>query len=362
MIKDQQASRRHCRINVTDVVTITDLGSKNGVVVDGVAIASPKVLRPGQDAEIGDLRLTIRDHLRAVEAVASRNRVEFNRPPRVTRPYGGTKVELPAPPERPRKQRIPAISAAIPVVLGIGMYFWLGPLGAVFMLLSPILLIGSWIEAKRNGRFEFKEKLAEHQQLLAEHVEQLEAERMLEVRSRFRETPGAGELARWCARCRTACGSGRPTTPTSSGCGSARRELPSRTSITIANGGDRDLRAEVETIPGRFQLLDDVPLAVDVLAHRGVGIAGPLHAARALARSLVLQAATMQSPTDLAVVALVGEGGLHDWTFLKWLPHARTLGGSQLASTSHHALTSSTTCSPSAAGAVRASRCRPCWS
>ena len=47
----------------------------------------------------------------------------------------------------------------------------------------------------------------------------------------------------------------------------------------------------------------------------------------------------MQSPTDLAVVALVGEGGLPDWTFLKWLPHARTLGGSQLASTSHHALT-----------------------
>ena len=120
------------------------------------------MLRPGQDAEIGDLRLEIRDHLRAVEAVASRNRVEFNRPPRVTRPYGGIKVELPAPPERPRKQRLPAISAAIPVVLGIGMYFWLGPLGAVFMLLSPVLLIGSWIEAKRNGVFEFKEKLAEH--------------------------------------------------------------------------------------------------------------------------------------------------------------------------------------------------------
>ncbi len=46
----------------------------------------------------------------------------------------------------------------------------------------------------------------------------------------------------------------------------------------------------------------------------------------------------MHSPTDLAVVALVGEGGLADWTFLKWLPHARSLGGSQLASTSHHAL------------------------
>lgn len=339
VIKDQQASRRHCRVTVTDVVTITDLGSKNGVVVDGVAITTPKALRPGQDAEIGDLRLSIRDHMRAVEAVASRNRVEFNRPPRVTRPYSGTNVELPAPPERPRKQRIPAISAAIPVVLGIGMYFWLGPLGAVFMLLSPVLLIGSWIEAKRNGRFEFKDKLAEHQQLLAEHVEHLEAERVQEVRSRFRETPGAGELGGLVRTLSDRLWERAPDDGDFLRLRLGTAQLPSRTTITIANGGERDLRAEVEKIPGRFQLLEDVPLTVDALTHRGVGIAGPLHATRALARSLVLQAATMQSPTDLAVVALVGEAGLHDWTFLKWLPHARSLGGSQLASTSHHALT-----------------------
>jgi len=338
VIKDQQASRRHCRINVTDVITITDLGSKNGVVVDGTAITTPHVLRPGQDAYIGDLRLSIRDHLRAVEAVASRNRVEFNRPPRVTRPYEGIKVELPAPPEKPRKQRLPAISAAIPVVLGIGMYFWLGPFGAIFMLLSPVLLLGSWIEAKRNGTFEFKEKLAEHQQLLAERVALLERERDLEVVSRFRESPGASELHALVRTLSDRLWERAPDDPDFLRVRLGTARLPSRTEITVAQGGDRDLRREVEAIPGRFQLLDDVPLAVDVLQHRGVGIAGPLHASRALARSLVMQAATLHSPTDLGVVALVGEGGLADWTFLKWLPHARTLGGSQLASTSHHAL------------------------
>src|SRR5262245_51684409 len=34
VIKDQQASRHHARITVTDVITIADLGSKNGIVVD----------------------------------------------------------------------------------------------------------------------------------------------------------------------------------------------------------------------------------------------------------------------------------------------------------------------------------------
>jgi S-DNA-T family DNA segregation ATPase FtsK/SpoIIIE len=339
VVKDQQVSRRHCRLTVTDVVTVTDLGSKNGVVVDGVAITTPKVLRPGQDAEIGDLRLSIRDHTRAVEAFASRNRVEFNRPPRVSRPYGGIRVELPAPPERPRKQRIPAISAAIPVVLGIGMYFWLGPLGAVFMLLSPVLLIGSWIEAKRNGHFDFKEQVAEHRERLTEHVRRLELERGEEVRSRFRETPGPGELAGVVRTLSDRLWERAPEDVDFLRLRLGTAQLPSRTSVTVANGGDRELRAEAEAIPARFALLDDVPLAVDVLEQRGVGIAGPLHAARALARSLVVQAATMQSPTDLAVVALVGDAGLADWSFLKWLPHARSLGGSQLASTSHHALT-----------------------
>ena len=57
-------------------------------------------------------------------------------------------------------------------------------------------------------------------------------------------------------------------------------ELPSRSTVTVGSGGARDLATEVEAIPGRFLSLDDVPLAVDVLAHRGVGIAGPLHATR----------------------------------------------------------------------------------
>ncbi len=338
VIKDQQASRRHARINVSDVVTVTDLGSKNGVVVADTAITTPTVLRPGQDAAIGDLRLTIRDHLRAVEALASRNRVEFNRPPRVTRPYAGIQLELPAPPDRPRKQRLPMISAVVPVVLGIGMYFLLGPIGAIFMLLSPVLLVASWVEAKRTGQYEFKEQLAEHRVIVEEHVQRLEAERVLEVRSRFRETPGSGELGGLVRSLSDRLWERAPDDGDFLRLRIGTAQLPSRTTVTVASGGARDLRGDVEAVPGRFQELDDVPLAVDVLVHRGIGMAGPLDATRALARSLVMQAATMQSPTDLAVVALVGEGGLNHWTFLKWLPHARSLGGSQLASTSHHAL------------------------
>ena len=338
VVKDQQVSRRHARISVSDVITITDLGSKNGVVVNGAAISTPTILRPGQVAEIGDLTLSVKDHVRAVEAMASRNRIEFNRPPRVTKPYAGVDVEIPAPPDRPRKQRLPMISALLPVLLGIVMYFLIGPLGAIFMLLSPILLIGSVIEARRTGQHEFKDALAEHATIVAEQVQFLGRQRVDEVRSRLRELPGGGELSGIVRSLSDRLWERAPDDPDFLQLRIGTAQLPSRSRVTVAGGGPRDLRRELDQIPGRFALLDDVPLPVDLLQQGGVGIAGPLASTRALARSLVLQAATMHSPTELAMVALVGEAGLHDWTFLKWLPHARTLGGAQLASTSHHAL------------------------
>ncbi len=338
VIKDPQASRHHARITVTDVITIADLGSKNGIVVGDAAIVTPTILRPGQTAQLGDLTLSIRNHLRAMEAVASHNRIEFNRPPRIDRAYGGVEVEIPAPPERPRRQRLPMISAVLPLLMGVVMYFLIGPLGAIFMLLSPILLIGSAIEAKRTGQHEFKDALAEHREIVDEQVQYLEVQRLEEIRGRFRELPAVGDLSGLVRSLSDRLWERAPDDSDFLRLRAGTAQLPSRTRVKVGDGGARDLRKELEEIPGRFRLLDDVPLPLDLTALQGVGVAGPLTATRALARALVIQAATMHSPTDLAVVALVGEAALGEWEFLKWLPHARSLGGAQLASTSHHAL------------------------
>jgi DNA segregation ATPase FtsK/SpoIIIE, S-DNA-T family len=338
VIKDQQASRHHARITVTDVITIVDLGSKNGIVVGDTAIVTPTILRPGQTAQLGDLTLSIRNHRRPVEAVASPNRIEFNRPPRIDRAYAGVEIEIPAPPERRRRQRLPMISAVLPLLMGIVMYFLIGPLGAIFMLLSPVLLIGSAVEAKRTGQHEFKDALAEHQEVVDEQVQFLEIQRLEEVRGRFRELPAAGELPGLVRSLSDRLWERAPDDADFLRLRAGTAQLPSRTRVKVAEGGARDLRKELDEIPGRFRLLDDVPLPLDLPDLHGVGVAGPLTATRALARSLIMQAVTMHSPTELAVMALVGESALAEWEFLKWLPHARTLDGAQLASTSHHAL------------------------
>ena len=196
VVKDAQVSRFHARIHVSDVITVVDLGSKNGVVVGGEGVVSPTVLRPGSVAQIGDLELTIRNHHRSVGDMQTRNRVDFNRPPRIHRPYTGTDFILPAPPDKPPKQRIPMISAAIPVAVGIVMYYLIGLLGAVFMLLSPVLLIGSYIESRRSGRFDFKDAVDEHREIVAERVQAIGEAQIEETASAVRRTAGAVPTAR----------------------------------------------------------------------------------------------------------------------------------------------------------------------
>jgi hypothetical protein len=61
-IPDPQASRRHARVRLgPGGVTVEDLGSKNGVRVNGVRIDGPRALRPGDALGIGGTLVALDD-------------------------------------------------------------------------------------------------------------------------------------------------------------------------------------------------------------------------------------------------------------------------------------------------------------
>lgn len=66
----------------------------------------------------------------------------------------------------------------------------------------------------------------------------------------------------------------------------------------------------------------DLPAAVDLRAFPRVEVTGEAEDARALARALVVSAATFHSPDLLRVAVLTDDAGLAHWEWLKWLPHA----------------------------------------
>ena len=56
-----KVSRHHARLTVTGrEVSIEDLGSKNGTFVRGVRIEEPTRLSPGNDIQIGPIKLIFR--------------------------------------------------------------------------------------------------------------------------------------------------------------------------------------------------------------------------------------------------------------------------------------------------------------
>jgi pSer/pThr/pTyr-binding forkhead associated (FHA) protein len=55
-----QVSRRHAQIDINeDVVTIRDLGSRNGTILNGKAVSRPTGLQDGDSVIVGPLRLVV---------------------------------------------------------------------------------------------------------------------------------------------------------------------------------------------------------------------------------------------------------------------------------------------------------------
>ena len=122
-IDDHLASRRHARIDIGDDIRVHDLGSTNGVVVNGEAISGAVKIAQSDLVTIGGTVL----RLRMVDAVVDESVgpiVRFNRPPHVFRPFEGREIKLPAPPEDPQKHRFSITPALVPLVMVLGMYLY----------------------------------------------------------------------------------------------------------------------------------------------------------------------------------------------------------------------------------------------
>ncbi len=106
-LKDPGVSRRHCRVAVAGptqglpgIVTVEDLGSGNGTLVDGVWAGRPTALRPGATIVVGNTTLSWRPSASRPPAPPA--------PARATPSVAPSGPTTPAPPQRPS----PAVAAA----------------------------------------------------------------------------------------------------------------------------------------------------------------------------------------------------------------------------------------------------------
>jgi DNA segregation ATPase FtsK/SpoIIIE, S-DNA-T family len=156
-----------------------------GAALDREPLAAAAQWRPGQIIAVGRSLLGLAHYKppdAALRPSADGSGIDFNRPPRLLPPERVTRFQLPAPPPEAERRPLPFLAAAVPLVLGLAMAYFLHQ---VYLLaiagLSPVMLIGSQLGERRQSRKAAKRRAAAYREHKAriEHDarEALEAER-----------------------------------------------------------------------------------------------------------------------------------------------------------------------------------------
>ncbi|HQA13084.1 MAG TPA: FtsK/SpoIIIE domain-containing protein [Ornithinibacter sp.] len=323
-LSDAMASRTHARVNVTDHIEVVDLGSANGVDFNG-SLISREVVRPSDRVRIGDTVLTFRLlHVSSTEGRTDAASVGFIRPPRLAPRYEGREFEVPDVPQRSQPQKFPMTMLLMPILMAGVLYLatrqWQSIL---FAVLSPMMMIGSWWENRRQGRTADKTAIRAFRSDLADLVVEIGEEADREVATRLGEHPSTSQCLEACEGRRPLMWTRRPDDWGFLELRLGLGRLPSRSTLKPmeTKNAPRDLVAEAKATLAHVGEVASVPVIATPRTEGGIGVAGARSAAISAARALVVQAAALHSPAELAVTVMASQRSTADWDWLKWLPH-----------------------------------------
>ena len=326
---DPTVSWLHAVVTVNESgVAIEDLGSMNGTWIDGCEVTATAEVAFGQVVEIGDTLLVVQmANGREPGALTWRSgSLAFNRPPRVSKPFAPASFKAPVPPVRPPRQRIPLAASLVPLLLGgvmalvLGNYTYL-----LFCLIGPLMAISNVFSNRRSGRTAFRSEEAQFESAVSRLAIDVAAAHSAEVAARRDSAPSPTDLLDradvrsadlWERRIQDADFVNLRV-------GVADR--PTKLTIELPTTGDDDFLERVHALADDYSVDASVPVTVDLRAYAVAGVVGSADSANALLRWLVLQAAVLCSPAELAIVAFVPEDEMAQWAWLSWLPHTSTL-------------------------------------
>lgn len=337
-LSDPMTSKRHARITVGDSVEIADTGSANGLMMEGTQI-SRAVLGSYDEVTLGETTISVVALGRGAQSGPTGPLVEFNRSPRVVPHFEIEEQLIPAGPQRPRRQRFPLILLMAPILMGAVMYSVTRSLfSVVFMAMMPLMIVGSWVDQNLNMKRELQDAIKQFRGAMTEFRRQMTARQQVERAVRLAESPSTAETVDAIYKLGPLMWTHRPehTAFLSLRLGVGRQ--PSRTPIKVSGDNNTvpEFMAEIEDIKKEFSHIDAVPIVAQLRTSGAVGVAGPRGVVDDVARALVLQAAGLHSPAELAIAALTSTESKERWEWLQWLPHVGSvhspLSGEHLAS------------------------------
>ncbi len=329
-LADVRVSRAHLRLDVHDdgSCTVSPLTPRTAVVVDGSRILGPTGLDGGEVIRIGNHALSIRAVTAApgpeipVADPGKSGRVPFNRPPRSRARSVPAPIAVPAPPETPARHHIGWGASLAPMVIGVAAWLLTGStMLLVFMALSPVIGVWTFVEDGRRGHRRFRAERRAYLDRVDAAADRLRTARAAEQSSRRAAHPDLVALAGRARRGAPELWDRRRHDPDLLELRLGTDERRADMHAVLADGGDPELRAiAVRRLDGDA-MLADVPVTTSLASTGPMGISGAPPDVGAFVRALLLQIALRHSPVDVEIVAAVRSEHLGEWAWLEWLPH-----------------------------------------
>jgi DNA segregation ATPase FtsK/SpoIIIE, S-DNA-T family len=320
MLTDPGIAVVHAAITVGESIEIANLAGPTGVLVGD---------RPVQRAMVGStdvVRLantsiavlhTVRPGTVQTDSAA----IEFNRSPRVVPRFEGRVFNAPRPPQRQEPAHFPVVSMLLPLLLGgVMLAVTRSLLAVVFIALSPLLMIGMYIDAKYQSKKKYDQDVERFADSLRTLADELAAAQRLERATRLGEAPALAEVVDAIHRLGQVWWKHPEFLAVRVGLGDA----PSRCRVEVSGDNDAEpaYLKQLVDLRDEFAQIADVPVVADLRECGALGVCGPRGVVDGVARGIIMQLIGLHSPAELSITAFSSSQSRASWEWLEWLPHA----------------------------------------
>lgn len=169
VVTDPTATARDVALIVASDATVTLEYIDDRVpacLVEGETPAVGTRLSPGAQLVYADTIVEVArpdNSVAAVQVEAETGQWKYNRPPRILPPEPSSSFRLPSEPQEPDRPPLPVLMSVLPLLMAVGLAFlYRNPVMLAFGIMSPIMLIGSYISTNRTTRRRYRRLTAEY--------------------------------------------------------------------------------------------------------------------------------------------------------------------------------------------------------
>ncbi|WP_167103415.1 FtsK/SpoIIIE domain-containing protein [Mycobacterium sp. DL592] len=327
MLTDPGIAGVHAAVVVGESIEISNLAGPTGIMVGGQAVQRATV-GVNDVIQLAGTSVAILPTVRPGAAQTDSVAIEFNRSPRVVPQFAERVFKAPRPPQRPEPAHLPVLSMLAPLVLGLGLLLVSrNLLSILFVALSPLLMVGMYIDTQWQTRKKRRQEIARFAESLRHLASDLTSVQRVERAVRCAETPALAEVVEAIHRLGPLLWTHRPEHRDFLSIRLGLGDAPSR--CRIENSGEYDAEPEyaqqITELTEQFSLISDVPVVADLRECGALGVCGPRAVVDGVARGIVMQLIGLHSPADLTVTAFCSPASRTSWEWLEWLPHTGSL-------------------------------------